>query len=77
MKNAFPYIQVSSDGSAKHEGGTGVGGKSYDRDFFRGKYIVLFDDVRTSGASLEQERRNLESLGAKVICAITIAQTTH
>ena len=77
MTNAFPYINVAADGSAKHEGGTGVGGKTYNSTFFNGKYVVLFDDVRTSGSSLEQERRNLESLGAKVICAITIAQTTH
>ena len=77
MTNAFPYINVAADGSAKHEGGTGVGGKTYNRAFFNRKYVVLFDDVRTSGSSLEQERRNLESLGAKVICAITIAQTTH
>ena len=77
MTNAFPYINVAADGSAKHEGGTGVGGKTYNRAFFNGKSVVLFDDVRTSGSSLEQERRNLESLGAKVICAITIAQTTH
>ena len=43
-----------------------------------GKFIgVLFDDVRTTGNSLEQERRLLEGMGTNVICAITIAQTTR
>ena len=73
----IPYINVATDGSARHEGGTGVGGKTYNSTFFNGKYVVLFDDVRTSGSSIEHERRILESFGAKVICAITIAQTKH
>ena len=77
MTNAYDYIKVSGDGSAKHEGGTGVGEKSYFSSFFRDKYVVLFDDVRTTGNSIERERRTLESFGAKVLCVITIAQTTH
>lgn len=77
MTNAFPHIRVVEDGDAKHDGGNGSRTVSHDRYFFSGKYVVLFDDVRTTGRSLEQERSILESMGAKVICAITIAQTTH
>ena len=77
MDNAYPHIQVIEGGSAKHDGGDGSRRVSYDRYFFNGKYVVLFDDVRTTGHSLEQERRTMEELGAKVICAVTIAQTTY
>lgn len=77
MNNAFPHIQVIEGGSAKHDGGDGSRRVSYDRYFFNGKYVVLFDDVRTTGHSLEQERHTMEELGAKVICAITIAQTKY
>lgn len=77
MANAYPHIKVVEDGSAKHDGGDGSRKVSYDRNFFKDKYIILFDDVRTSGRSLEQERSILESFGATVICAITIAQTTR
>lgn len=77
MNNAYPHIQVIEGGSAKHDGGDGYRKVSYDRYFFSGKYVVLFDDVRTTGHSLEQERRTMEELGAKVICAVTIAQTTY
>ena len=52
-----------------------VAKKQYDEWFFNGKFIILFDDVRTSGASLEEEKSRLESFGAKIIGAITIAQT--
>ena len=77
MTNAYPFINVKEGGSAKHEGGDGAQEISLDRGFFNGKYVVLFDDVRTTGRSLETMRTNLERLGAKVLCAITIAQTTH
>ena len=77
MTNAFPYIKVTEDGISKHDGGEGARIVSHDSSFFRGKYVVLFDDIRTTGSSLEHERLILESLGSNVICAITIAQTTH
>lgn len=77
MKNAFPHIRVVEDGNAKHDGGSGIHSVSYDRYFFNGQYVVLFDDVRTTGRSLEQEKMRLESFGAKVICAITLGQTKH
>ena len=77
MINAYPHIRVTEDGNAKHDGGDGSHRVYYDSYFFNGKYVVLFDDVRTTGNSLEQERRTLEGFGAKVICAVTIAQTTH
>jgi predicted amidophosphoribosyltransferase len=77
MTNAYDEIKVTAAGTAKHLGGNGVQSKSYNRNFFKGKYIVLFDDVRTSGESLNHERLTLEGFGAKVICAITLGQTTH
>lgn len=77
MSNAYPHIKVVEDGNAKHDGGTGYHQVWHDSSFFRGKYIVLFDDVRTTGKSLEAERIRLEQYGAKVICAITVAQTVR
>ena len=77
MTNGYSYIRVIEGGNAKHDGGDGSRRISYDRFFFNGKYVILFDDVRTTGHSLEQERKIMEELGAKVICAITIAQTTY
>ena len=75
MSNGFEHIKIIKDAIPKHLGGDGKPQKQYDKEFFKSKYIILFDDVRTSGASLEEEKKRLESLGAKVIGAITIAQT--
>lgn len=75
MDNGFEHIRITEDAVPKHIGGTGKAKKQYDEWFFNGKFIILFDDVRTSGASLEEEKSRLESFGAKIIGAITIAQT--
>lgn len=77
MYNAFDHINIVTDGEAKHEGGTIGVKKIYDKDWFNNKKIVLFDDVRTSGISIENEKEVLESFGATVICAITLGQTVH
>ena len=44
-----------------------------DQDKVRGKTIILVDDVKTTGATLEQAARVLKQAGAKEIWAITFA----
>ena len=44
-----------------------------DQDKVRGRTIVLVDDVKTTGATLEQAARVLKKAGAKEIWAITFA----
>jgi len=75
MNNGFGHIKITADATPKHKGGTGKPTKWYDSSFFRGKYVIIFDDVSTTGKSLVKEKAKLESLGAKVIGAITLAQT--
>ena len=75
MQDGFGHIRITADATPKHKGGTGEPKKWYDSSFFWGKYVIIFDDVSTSGKSLVKEKAKLESLGAKVIGAITLAQT--
>ena len=75
MQNGFSHITITADATPKHKGGTGQPQKWYDSNFFQGKYVIIFDDVCTSGKSLKTEKAKLESMGAKVIGAITLAQT--
>jgi hypothetical protein len=75
MENGLNHIHIVSDAVPKHLGGNGRPKKQYDERFFKEKYVILFDDVRTSGASLELEKEKMMSMGAMVIGAITIAQT--
>lgn len=75
MENGLSHIRITQDAIPKHLGGNGIPQKSYDQWYFSGKYVILFDDVRTSGSSIIIEKNKLESMGAMVVGVITIAQT--
>lgn len=62
---------------AKHLGGTSDAEFCIDASYFKDRYILLFDDVITSGASMERFKRTLESIGAIVIGGISIGKTKH
>ena len=77
MYNGYSHIEVTGSTTAKHLGGTGAASLSFDEDFFRGKSVVICDDVKTTGRSIQRMRSLLESLGASVVGSITIAKTVH
>ena len=49
----------------------------YEQSFFKDKYVILFDDVITSGASMERYKCLLEASGATVIGGLSIGKTKH
>lgn len=77
MDNAFEHIQVVEDATPKHLGGTGTPVLHFDENFFKGRYILLFDDVITKGNSMLRFKLKLEALGATVIAGVSIGKTTH
>ena len=79
MTNAYRYLQVISSSEEKKFGGRGITANnvSFDADFFRGKYILLFDDVITKGESMLRFKRKMEDLGAIVVGGISIGKTKH
>lgn len=77
MSNGYYHIHFKRDGEATHLGGTSSSEVSLDTEFFKGKYVLLFDDVITSGRSMEKLKNKLESLGAKVIGGLSIGRTKH
>ena len=79
MTNAYPHITVVSEKDSKHTGGTGlnIGNLSFDEEFFRDKYVLLFDDVITKGNSMKLFKRKMELLGAKVVGGMSLGKTKH
>lgn len=78
MENAYSYIQVTREKTAKHEGGEDdVVNYTFDGGFFNGKRVILFDDIITKGNSMRNAKTRLENLGAKVICGIAVGKTRH
>ena len=57
MKNGYDYVYILNEGEAKHLGGVAQAQFSINSDYFKDKYVILFDDVITSGRSMENFKR--------------------
>ena len=77
MTNGYSHVHIAEEGDASHLGGVVQAKFSVDSIFFKDKYIILFDDVITSGKSMERFKRLLESVGANVIGGLSIGKTKH
>ncbi len=78
VRNAFSYIDIIKEKTPAHLSPTHEvepAEYSFDRWFFNNANVILFDDIITTGRSLAAFKRELESLGANVICAISIGRT--
>ena len=77
--NAYPHISVVTEKEERRSGGTSIDTNklSFDEDFFKGKYVLLFDDVITRGDSMRTFKRKMESLGATVVGGLSLGKTKH
>lgn len=77
MSNGYDYVNVSSEGEAKHLGGSSQAEYTVDNSYFKNRFVILFDDVITSGRSMENFKYLLEQAGATVIAGLSIGKTKH
>lgn len=77
MTNGYDYIEVVQDGGAKHLGQKERAICFIDPEFFKGKYVLIFDDVITSGSSMNVVAEVLQIKGATVIGGLSIGITKH
>lgn len=77
MSNGYSYVNVVSDGETSHLGGSSSSEISIDNSYFNGRYVILFDDVITSGRSMERLKRAIETAGGTVIAGLSIGKTRH
>lgn len=77
MINAYDYIKVLRDGSAKHTGGTEKAVIRLDSSCFKNKTVIIFDDIITKGKTLTDFQKRIEAAGGTVILALAIGKTQH
>lgn len=82
MQDGYSAYTITRDGISKNDPSNNTGRSipcelEFNRSMLNGKYILLFDDVVTTGSTLEKFKNQLESAGAIVIGAITIGKTKH
>lgn len=77
MVNAFNHVTIIKDAEEKHLGGSGDCEVELDKDFFKDKYVLIFDDLITKGRSMLKYQSKLTSAGAKIVAGISIGKTKH
>lgn len=79
MQNGHRHVRITKDGDATHYYHENAEEMEYDIDdkYFSGRNILFFDDIVTSGATIERFKKELEEAGANVIGAITIGKTCY
>ncbi len=77
MIDSFNHIKVSHAKTEKHTGGSSFSQDmlEYDKDFFKDKYVLLFDDVITTGSSMRSFKSKLQEFGSVVIGGMSIGRT--
>lgn len=80
VANAYDHIKVEGERLAVHESKLGkhvnnVQIINFETDFFKGKKVLVFDDVITRGYSYARFACHLEALGASVVGGLFLART--
>ena len=82
VKTANEHIHIFGERKPLHNGGShfvneDVFKVSVDADFFKGKNVILFDDLLTSGKTIEEFKEKIEAAGAYVEEEIFLGRTIH
>lgn len=78
--NGYSHITVEGERLAIHESKSGkhvndVQVINFDKEFFKGKKVLVFDDVITRGYSYARFACHLEMMGASVLGGMFLAKT--
>jgi len=81
MDNGYLHTFITKDGLSKNDPNNTSGRSiqpevSFD-DWFKGKYVLLFDDIVTKGGTMLRYKEMLERKGATVIGGIALGKTKH
>lgn len=83
IQNGSAYVNIFGRRESKHNNALHVVSESFgymvnlDADFFKGKKVIIFDDLITSGATAEEFKEQLENVGATVLGGLFLAKTVH
>ncbi len=82
MENAYNHVHIVQDGMSKKDPRNTTGRSiqpviEYDKDYFKGRYVLLFDDVVTKGGTMLRYKEAMEREGATVIGGLCLGKTKH
>ena len=82
MGNAYNHVRIVQNGMSKKDPRNTTGKTilpiiEYDKDFFKDRIILLFDDVVISGDTMLGYKDIIEKMGATVIAGISLGKPRH
>ncbi len=79
MINAYPHITFKEDRGVKQiqNESDSLDRLQFDEQFFKGKNVLLFDDIMVTGYSFAHFANKLSSLGANIVAAIAVGRTFY
>lgn len=83
IQNGSAHVNIFGCRESKHRNALHIVSESFgytvnlDADFFKGKRVIVFDDLITSGATAEEFKEQLEVVGATVLGGLFLARTVH
>ena len=75
MENGYPHVNVVVDGESKHLGDTHQPQYALDADYFKGRQVLLFDDILATGNSVTRFAEQMADAGADVVAAAVLGKT--
>lgn len=83
VQNGTAHVCIFGKREAKHNNARHIVSESFgyavsaNPDFFKGKNVILFDDLITTGTTAEEFAAELEAVGANVLGAMFLARTKY
>lgn len=82
MENGYEHTHVVKDGMSKNHPANQTNHSiqpviEFDKDFFKGKYVLLFDDIVTKGGTMLRYKEIMKSIGATVVGGMCLGKTKH
>lgn len=81
MDNGYPHTYITKDGLSKNDPNNtsrrSVQPEVRFDDWFKGKLVLLFDDIVTKGGTMLRYKEMLERKGATIIGGIALGKTKH
>ena len=77
MVNGYAHVHIKDSSVPSHWGGGVNDSVSFDKAFFKGKDVILFDDLVTTGYTMKTTSQALKSAGANIIAHVALARSVQ
>ncbi|MBO4658911.1 MAG: phosphoribosyltransferase [Prevotella sp.] len=73
MENGYHHVQVAVDAESKHLADQPL--YTIDEEWFKGRDVLLFDDIMATGGSIKSFAGQMTAAGAHVVAAVVLGKT--